>query len=62
MNDMKESSTGLNSSNSSETTSADTTPKVDRETQIMQQAELLGIPTAGKTIDQIVDEILSRTM
>lgn len=36
-------------------------PQVDRETQIKQQAELMGISTAGKTIDQIVDEILSKS-
>ena len=57
MNDVKGNtqSTGLN-----EKSASAEPPKIDRETQIMQQAELLGISTGGKTIDQIVDEILAR--
>lgn len=55
MNDMKGTSTGLNSPQSTEP------PKPpSREEAIMEQAKLLGINTNGKTIDQIVDEILSR--
>lgn len=38
-----------------------TNAQEDRGKQIMEQAQLLGIPTEGKTIDQVVDEILARS-
>lgn len=58
MKDVKgEENTGLKSTAPSSQTDVD---QPDRETQIMQQAVLLGINTKGKTVDQIVDEILSR--
>ena len=46
---------------SSSTNTSSQEPKtVNREKAIIEQAQLLGINTNGKTIDQIVDEILSR--
>ena len=51
-------STGISSSS---TNTPSPEPKtVDREKAIIEQAQLLGINTNGKTIDQIVDEILAR--
>ena len=56
-------STGLttNTSKSSPPSQSSSEQIIDKEKQIKQQAELLGISTAGKTIDQIVDEILSKS-
>ena len=58
MNEVKGTSTGNGSSPSN---SIQEPPKQkSREQAIMEQAQMLGINTNGKTIDQIVDEILSR--
>lgn len=62
MNEVKGNSTGLPQTNSPP--SSPSTPEnkaVSREKAIIEQAQLLGINTNGKTIDQIVDEILSRS-
>jgi TatA/E family protein of Tat protein translocase len=56
MSEVKGGSTGLTETK----TSAQEPKVVNREQAIMEQAQLLGISTNGKTIDQIVDEILSR--
>ena len=56
MNEMKGNSTGLESTNSE----TEQPKQVSREQAIIEQAQMLGINTNGKTIDQIVDEILSR--
>ena len=58
MSEVKGNSTGM-SSNVSTPVSNDQ-KALDREKAIFEQAKMLGITTAGKTIDQIVDEILSR--
>ncbi len=64
MNEMKgNNSYGTNNSSApsaSTGTSEAANKQVSREQAIMQQAQMLGINTNGKTIDQIVDEILSR--
>ena len=58
MNDMKGTSTGMTSSSNSQ--SSEPPKQQTREQAIIEQAQMLGINTNGKTIDQIVDEILSR--
>ncbi len=50
----------VGSSSSSGTSEPSENKQLSREQAIMQQAQMLGINTNGKTIDQIVDEILSR--
>lgn len=65
MNEMKGNNSygGVQSDSSSSPSSGgnETVNKqLSREQAIMQQAQMLGINTNGKTIDQIVDEILSR--
>lgn len=57
MSEMKGSSTGISSDSSNK---AEPPKQQSREQAIIEQAQLLGINTNGKTIDQIVDEILSR--
>lgn len=65
MAEMKGQSTGLTPSTKNSTSSVNpptqASQSVNREKAIFEQAELLGINTNGKTIDQIVDEILSRS-
>ena len=58
MSEVKGNSTGMSSNVSTPVSNDQKT--LDREKAIFEQAKMLGITTAGKTIDQIVDEILSR--
>ena len=57
MSDMKGSSTGV----ATQAPQSEETKQISREKAIIEQAQLLGISTSGKTIDQIVDEILARS-
>lgn len=60
MNEVKGANTGLNST-PTQANAPQESKQMSREKAIIEQAQLLGISTNGKTIDQIVDEILARS-